>query len=321
MELERMSQTKKLLTGTEGTIGNGEKPLSNVLVGIPAYNEEVAIGSTVLAALRLTDSVVVVDDGSSDNTASIAEEAGAIVIEHPSNRGKGAAIRTLFDWAGDESHDALVLIDGDGQHLPNEIPDVVDPVLEGSCDIAIGSRYIDGNGGETPLYRRFGQKTLDFLTSGSSGQSLTDTQSGFRALSPEAVEHLEITTDGLGVESEMISDATDRGMTMTEVPIDVKYEDVDGQTYNPVRHGVGVAAFVLQLVRDRHPMLFFGVPGLLLLGFGGLLGIDVILTYQSPKLVSPIKAALTGFVVIMGMLFLFCGLVLNQVANMISEVE
>lgn len=298
-----------------------EKLLSDVLVAIPAYNEEIAIGSVVVRTRTLTGNVLVVDDGSADSTAEVAARAGATVVDHGENRGKGAAIRSIFEYASAENVDAVVLIDGDGQHDTRDIPDVVQPVLAGECDVAIGSRYVDGKTTETPIYRRIGQRTLDLLTPGTGKSSLTDTQSGFRALSPAAIERLSIETDGIGVESEMISSASDQGLSVVEVPIDVRYEDIDGQTYNPINHGLSVAVFALQLVRDRHPLVFFGLPGVLLLGFGGALGLEVVLTYQGPTHVSPLLAALTGFVVIIGLLCLFSGLVLNQIGNMIREVR
>lgn len=316
-----MAKTQRVSRSSTSQETEPEGYLSDVLVGIPAYEEETSIGSVVVKAKEIAGQVIVVDDGSNDDTAEIAEAAGARVIRHDVNQGKGAAIRTLFSHIQMEEFEAVVLIDGDGQHDPAEIPEVAWPVIEGLCDLTIGSRYLESDRTETPLYRRFGQKVLDKLTASSSGADLSDTQSGFRAFSPSAVENLSIRTDGMGVESEMIGDATQKDLDITEVPIDVKYDDVDGQTYNPLRHGLTVAVFIMQLVRDRHPMVFFGLPGLAFLGIGGVLGIDLILTYQSPSSVNPVMAALTGYVIIIGMMFMFCGLVLNQVSNMIEEVK
>lgn len=318
-----MARSSSVTRGTELNRPTQEydKLLSDVLVAVPAYNEEVAIASVVLRAQTLTDQVLVVDDGSSDDTAKVAEMAGAIVRSHERNRGKGAAIRTIFEFAQDRDVEAVILLDGDGQHDPRNIPDVVEPVLAGECDVVIGSRYVDGDRTETPLYRRFGQRVLDALTPGSGESALTDTQSGFRALSLRAIEELSISTDGIGVESEMISKASENGLELGEVPVDVRYDDIDGQTFNPVRHGLSVAVFALQLVRDRHPLVFFGIPGLAMLGVGAVLGVEIVLALQSPGPVSPLLAALTGFVVIIGLMSLFCGLVLNQVANMLKEVR
>ncbi|MDS0280792.1 glycosyltransferase family 2 protein [Haloarcula onubensis] len=317
-QLER----EPIANGTSrGEEEHAKTKLSGALVAIPAYNESTAIGSTVLSTKQFVEDVLVVDDGSSDATAQIASEAGANVIEHEENRGKGAAIQTIFEYAEETGHEAVVLIDGDGQHLPTDIPDVVDPVLADESEVVIGSRYLDAGETETPFYRRLGQKTLDTITTGSSGTSLTDTQSGFRAFSSEAIEELSITTDGIGVESEMIDDASQKEMDITEVPIDVRYEGIDGQTYNPLRHGLAVVVFMLQLVRDKHPLLFFGLPGLALLLFGGFYGMNGMLVYQNTGVFYPAKALVAGFSTILGVLGVFAGLILNQIANMMSKTD
>ncbi|MFC7058803.1 glycosyltransferase family 2 protein [Halovenus salina] len=294
---------------------------SSVVVGIPAYNEEVGIGSVVLGSQSYADEVVVVDDGSDDNTAEIARQTGAHVIEHEENKGKGATVRTILSYIREADNDigALVLLDGDGQHLPEDIPDVVNPVLKRECEIAVGSRYLDQQKTETPLYRRCGQKVLDIATTGSASTHLTDTQSGFRALSPSAISRMNVRTDGMGIESEMISTAGDHNLSIKEVPIDVRYEGVDGQTHNPLRHGLSVLVFVIQLIRDRHPLVFFGVPGLLLLVTGSLLAVHTALLYQSTEAFYQWRALLSGFWILLGALSLFTGLLLNQISNMIKN--
>lgn len=316
-----MSQIKQQAATSQISQEGDNQKLTEVLVGIPAYNEEVAIGSVVLSVKEITERVLVVDDGSADATAEIAEEAGAEVISHKENRGKGAAVRTIFAEAQSKEIGALVLLDGDGQHIADDIPEVVEPVLDGACDVSIGSRYLDGEKTETPLYRRFGQKVLDLLTTGSSGTSLTDTQSGFRAFSPNAVEKMSIRTDGIGVESEMIDSATTKGFDIEEVPIDVKYEEVDGQTYNPLHHGLSVVVFLLQLIRDKHPMVFFGLPGLILLGVGGGLVTNAALLYQSSGAFHQWRILFGGFMVMIGTMALFSGLLLSQVSNMMANLE
>lgn len=292
------------------------------IVGVPAYNEEIGIGSVVNKAQQYADEVIVVDDGSTDDTVDIAKDAGATVIEHETNRGKGAAVQTLLEYIQDCKFGTAVLIDGDGQHLPSQIPKVTEPVVEKGIDVAIGSRYLgNGSDDETPRYRRFGQKALDILTLGSTGRNLTDTQSGFRAFSQTAVDKLDLSTDGIGVESEMIDSASQKDLDIAETPIDVRYEGIDGQTYNPLHHGLSVVTFVLRLVRDRHPLIFFGGPGLGLIIIGTLWGLDAILTYQATGNFYPGKVLAGGFTTIIGVLGIFCGLILNRISNMIGEIN
>ena len=282
------------------------------LVGIPAYNESVGIGSTVLAAQAFADEVVVIDDGSADNTVDIVAETDATLIEHERNQGKGRALKSFFDYARESDHDSFVILDGDGQHLPREIPDVVEPIENGEADLVIGSRYLEGGPDETPFHRRIGQQVLDYLTFGSSGTKLSDTQSGFRAFSQEALETLSIETTGMGVESELIATAQDSTLTIEERSIDVRYEGVDGQTLNPVTHGVGVAKFLVDAIRKRQPLLFYGLPGSIIAGLGVVIGLTADEESNSRRLFSSVVLTVAGLVS-MG-----CGLVLERLNELVD---
>ncbi|MDG5760352.1 glycosyltransferase family 2 protein [Natronococcus sp. A-GB1] len=242
------------------------------LIGIPAYNEGASIEAIVEQAAEFAAEVVVVDDGSSDDTVEVVNETDATLLEHEHNQGKGTALRTLFEYVRTTDYDSLVILDGDGQHLPEEIPTVVEPVEAADADMVIGSRYLETDEDETPGYRRVGQQVLDYLTFGSSGTKLSDTQSGFRAFSRNAVETLSIETTGMGVESELIMDAQDAELEITERPIDVRYEDVDGQTLNPVHHGLSVALFLARSMPERRPGLFYGTLGAALLSVVAVVG-------------------------------------------------
>jgi len=120
---------------------NLDQPEGTVVV-IPAYNEDRFIGSVVLKTRRYFPTVVVIDDGSTDDTASVAEAAGAVVIRHDCNQGKSAAIETAFKHARSLSPKAVVMLDGDGQHHPEDITYVLQPILEGQADIVVGSRFL-----------------------------------------------------------------------------------------------------------------------------------------------------------------------------------
>jgi len=290
-----------------------------VVVGIPTYNEEIAIGSVILRSQRVADEVIVVDDASTDRTVEIAEAAGATVITHQENKGKGAAIQTLLGYVQGADLDTLVLIDGDGQHDPANIPRVTAAIREGDCDMVIGSRYLGSRDTETPRYRRIGQRTLDYLTLGSSGKRIKDSQSGFRALSAEAVSTLTVRTDGMAVESEMIGQAADHGFEIREVPIDVRYDGIDGQTHHPMRHGITVASLLIQLIRDRHPLLFFGLPAVIMLTIGGVVMVHSLIVYQTTGLFYHWRVPISGFLILLGTLSMFCGLVLSQIRSMMSS--
>ena len=290
------------------------------LVGVPAYNESVGIGSTVLAAQQFADEVVVIDDGSADNTVEIVRQTDATLLAHETNKGKGGALRTFFEYARTSDHESFVVLDGDGQHLPQEIPAVAAPVEEGEADLVVGSRYLEGGSDETPFHRRVGQQVLDYLTFGSSGTKLTDTQSGFRAFSPAALDALAIRTDGMGVESEMIATAQDADLEIAEVPIDVRYEGIDGQTFNPLHHGLAVATFLLQLIRDRHPLLFFGAPGVVIGAAGVVFGLSAVATFNEQGVFLLGQTLVGMLLTVIGLLGVFCGLILNRMSTMVTEL-
>jgi glycosyltransferase involved in cell wall biosynthesis len=132
------------------------------IAAIPCYNEGLAIGSVVLKARRHVDEVLVVDDGSTDDTAAVAKAAGAVVVAHEENTGKGRAVKNALRYAVEHGFDALVLLDGDGQHDPNEIPQLLVPLTNDAADIGIGFRSF----GQMPAYRRVGRAVLDHATGG-----------------------------------------------------------------------------------------------------------------------------------------------------------
>ena len=258
---------------------SGEAPLSGavlnvkpfVVVGIPAFNEEHSIASVVLSAKKFADAVIVCDDGSSDLTGEIALQLGAEVVRHESNMGYGASIRTLFARARDFAADVLVTLDADGQHDPSEIPAVVKPIVEGEADVVIGSRFVDGNGHkEMPSYRRFGAKLITGLVNGSAKTGTSDSQSGFRAYSREAIERLSVNETGMGASVEILLDAGKNNLKVCEVATSCKYRngDVATSTKNPVRHGVGVVMAFVRLVVEESPLQTLGIPGLLFLFLG-----------------------------------------------------
>lgn len=220
-----------------------------IIVAIPALNEEVAIGSVVLRSFKYARRVVVIDDGSSDLTAETARLAGADVLSHRANLGKGRCIKDAFEYARKCDADILILIDGDGQHTPEDIPKLVEPILNGEADLVNGSKFISGckTVSKIPLYRRIGQEVLTLCTNVGMCRRITDTQNGFRAFSRKTFHCFSFAQRGMAIESEMLLDAARCGLRIKEVPIKVRY-DVDGSTYNPLVHGISVLVIVLGLI-------------------------------------------------------------------------
>jgi glycosyltransferase involved in cell wall biosynthesis len=300
----------------EGSGWSGIATLKTLAV-IPAYNEEVAIGSMVLRCQGHVDEVLVVDDGSLDSTGEIARRANAVVIRHARNMGKGVAIQTAFRYARMKGFDAIVLLDGDGQHNPSEIPQVLEPVLRGEADIAYGFRERDGT--TMPFHRRLGQRFLDYLTALGSGGVLTDSQCGFRALSRVAIEALNIQENGFAVESEMILEARSKNLRVSEVPVRVRY-DVDGSTKGPLSHGIGVVDRLLRIIAMRHPLFFFGLPGAGMVLAGILLGLVTLDSYNRYDDLPILYALLVVLFIVLGSLAIFAGIILNTLPRVVERM-
>ena len=216
------------------------------IVIIPAFNEQAAIGDVVRKSLQYAADVLVVDDGSADDTSQIASDAGASVLRHHTNFGKGVSLRDAFKKV--DGYDIVVTIDGDGQHNPDEIPVLIKPIEENEADFVNGSRYINGFDENTPAYRRVGQRVLDIATNVTAGTSVTDSQSGFRAFNGKTINCYKFRDPGFGIESEMIADAAENNLRILEVPITVKYDVENSSTKGPVTHGVGV---LLKIGKDK----------------------------------------------------------------------
>jgi hypothetical protein len=156
---------------------------------MPAFNEERNIQHSIATVRKDAPyvDVLVVDDGSRDGTARLARASGATVITLPVNLGIFDAMHTAFIYAHRNEYDAAVQVDADGQHQPSEIPVILGPVLDGSADVVIGSRYLEGRGYKTPLSRRMGMILFANVTSALIGRRVTDTTCGFRAYSREAI--------------------------------------------------------------------------------------------------------------------------------------
>ena len=234
-----------------------------LLACVPAYNEEGVIGNLIKKIIPLVDSVVVCDDGSTDLTSKESQDAGAFVIQHKQNKGKGAALQSLFDFARHSNADVIVTIDGDGQFLPEEIPKLTEDIENGKSDIVIGYRFETEK--DMPSYRKIGNKVLDELSKTASNLNLRDTQSGFRAYSKKAIEKINFKNNGFVADSEILIDASTKDLTISEQHVTVLYNTgTRTSTQNPIRHGSSVLISLLEMVLMKRPLTFLGIPGLIM---------------------------------------------------------
>ena len=296
-----------------------------VVVGIPAFNEEKTIAKVVLDSQKYADKVVVCDDGSSDLTGEIALRLGAEVVRHRTNLGYGAAIQTLFNRARELGVDVLVTLDGDGQHEPRDIPNVVEPIKNGAADIAVGSRFIDKNlSSLMPWYRRAGIKFISQLSARASNtkQGVGDAQSGFRGYSSKCLDKLVIAENGMGDSAEILINARKQGFRIKEVAASCNYSnDVRNHVHNPVRHGASVVMSIVKLVVEDKPLLLLGIPGILCLAAGTFFGVWMLQIYSAAHyIVTNIALASLAFVLI-GFFMLSTGITLYAISRLAQKTN
>lgn len=221
-----------------------------VAAAIPVLNEAETIGQIVRDARRRVDSVLVIDDGSTDDGARIARQAGAEVISHDRNLGKGIALVSALQWARERADvERLVLLDGDGQHDPDQIPRMLETAQRLGVDILVGSRFSGTS--NVPFYRVIGLHVLSAAAGLGSGIQLSDSQSGFRVLSRRAVDRLDLTEPGFAVEAEMQFLAARIPLKVGEMPISIRYAGPARRS--PVVHGVSVLLRTLVLIVRYRP--------------------------------------------------------------------
>lgn len=258
--------------GERSLVENMTDAHPDIIVLIPAYKEELTISMVVTLSLKHAAKVIVVDDGSPDRTSELARAAGAEVIRQESNQGKAAALKVGFNRCRELRPRCVVTIDGDGQMDPDQLMSLALPIIDGKADLVIGSRFI-GEESHIPGYRIFGQKVLNTATNMGSNTKISDSQSGFRALSSKALENLDFASDSYNVETDMIVHFSQRGLKMLEVPISVRYNVPNAHKQKPLKHGLNLFNRIITVIGYRRPLILFGIPGSIGLIMGFLLGV------------------------------------------------
>lgn len=188
---------------------------------IPAYREAVAIADVVARTLPQVDLVLVVDDGSPDDTAALARKAGAEVIVHTVNQGKGSAMKTGMKTLAERGYDYIMLLDGDGQHAPEEVARFTALARNGSAYVVVGNRFENVKG--MPIVRRFVNSLMSRIISNACGVRIPDTQCGFRLIRSSLVSYIMGSSDHFDFETEMLLLASRAGFTIQSVPVSTIY--------------------------------------------------------------------------------------------------
>jgi len=207
---------------------------------IPALNAERTVPHVIEQARQHIEPVVVIDDGSSDRTGEVARAAGAIVLRHDVNRGKGAALKTGFKWARENGYDGVITLDADGQHLPSEIAKFLRQRDVGGEDLIIGGRaHLFG---QMLPRRRNANRFSAWCIAKCSGVKITDSQSGFRFYSARLIDGIDLKTDGFDMESEVIVRAGRRGYRIVTIPIELGFVDgLSTSHYKPLKDTLRIA--------------------------------------------------------------------------------
>ena len=238
----------------------------NITIGIPAFNEEKNIGKVIVTLKKITNDIIVCDDGSNDLTKEIAEGLGVKVISHTKNMGYGEAIKSIFNEAKKKEADILVTFDADGQHRPEDIMSLTKPIIDQEAEVVIGSRFLK-NETNMPKYRKIGVKVLTKVTNMSIKENLTDSQSGLRAYQKKVLQNISLTDSGMGISTEILIKSHQKEFRIVEVPIQILYGE-DTSTHNPVSHGTSVLLSTIKYTSIQHPLKFYGIPAVIFLLVG-----------------------------------------------------
>jgi glycosyltransferase involved in cell wall biosynthesis len=288
------------------------------IIGIPAYNEEKNIAGLIIELKKISDLILVCDDGSTDATGAISKELGAIVITHKENKGYGAAINSLFLKAKELDSDVFITFDADGQHRIKDIEFMKGPIINNKADLVIGSRFLKTESEEMPNYRKVGVKIITKVTNLSIKEKLTDSQSGFRAYNKKAIQGIIPTEEGMGVSTEILIKASNLDLRIAEVPIKIHYQG-NTSTHDPVSHGTSVLLSTIKFTSIHNPLKFYGIPGIIFLGIGlGFVAWTIQIYSAHQEIITNVSLIGVGCVVL-GAVLLMTSIILFSIVTVVSN--
>jgi len=304
----------------EPLTNNSDQAITNrrnavIMAIIPAYDESKNIAKIVSETAKYVTSIIVVDDGSHDNTAELAASMNAKVVRNRHNAGKGAALKRGLVECLKYNPDIVVTLDGDGQHDPADIPKLLEPIENEEADMVIGSRYGKSVVNlEVPRYRRFGLSFIDFMNKSLVRSPIKDTQSGFRVYAKDVLSMMaHYSSTGFGAETEQLATAELYGLRIVEIPVMVKYRGLDRTSkQNALLQGAHVMSTIFHIAVERRPLLFFGTPGVILMIAALSVTVVVARLYtQSTYFSVPLTLIALGFV-LLGFMLILISLVLYE---------
>ena len=289
-----------------------------ITVGIPAYNEEKNIASIIIKLKKISDQIIVCNDGSTDATAEIAEGLGAIVINHPKNLGYGAGINSILKKSKEINSDILITFDADGQHRIDDIKKVAEPIEQHLADVVIGSRFLDEAKEKIPSYRKLGINIITKVTNSTLKEKITDSQSGFRAYSKNVISKLNISDMGMGISTEILIKSSSLDFKIVEVPILVNY-DGNTSTHHPVSHGTSVLFSTIKYTSIEHPLKFYGIPSLIFFIIGLSFTYLSIQYYTEIGRINPNITIIAAGTVLIAVVLLIAAILLYSLVSVVRE--
>lgn len=302
-----------------------------LLIAIPCLNEEETIRQVIANIPRTINkisetTILVIDDGSTDNTANYAQAEGAIVLSHHHNRGVGVALQSAYTYAIENDFDIMVNIDADNQFDPNDIPKLVLPIINNEADMVTGSRFIDTSlipDGISNV-KKYGNMAMSKLISSLCGEKFYDVSCGFRAYSKETLLNLNL-HGKFTYTQETFLDLTYKGLRIKEIPILVKYfEGRESRVAGSIiKYATKTLSIIIKIYRDYYPLQFFGYISIFFMLIGTFFGILFLDNYMQTGRFSGYLFAgfLSGFTFIVGLVFLVVGLAMDMLVRIRTNQE
>jgi glycosyltransferase involved in cell wall biosynthesis len=295
----------------------------NIMVCIPTFNAESTISEAVKKCKEFADLVLVVNDGSTDNSAEVAKEAGAEVLTHKINLGYGGAIKSCLTEALKRKAKVTITFDADLQHDPKDLLKLIEPIITEKADIVIGSRFLEESD-DVKVYRKFGIKLITSLVNSFSGSKIKDAESGLRSYSFNALRKIvyNLETEGMGMSAEILLKAAVNKLKIIEVPRKEMYpNNVQTSSQNPLKHGLTVISTIFKLIIETKPLTAFGIPSLFLFIFSGISSFYVIEFYNQ---MSRLPVGLTLFTITLltiGFFFILAGVILYVLSRISTKIN
>ncbi len=290
----------------------------DVCVLIPTLNEEESIGAVIKEFQALGFQNILLADGhSTDDTVDIARAAGARIFVQ-SGSGKGQAMKEVFEVIEEEY---ILLIDGDGTYLPSEAPALLEPVMKGRAEHVVGNRHGRMQGGALKRLNMFGNKMINFFFSTIYRVRLTDILSGYRAFTREGISHLDLSTPGFEIESEMTIESVKKGLRIVEVPISYRPRSAGTKTkLHPFRDGLKIILTIFRMAKTENPMFYFGLIGSFFAAAGFLIGLYVARDWLYYRIDHIPLTILTAILIIVGFQLFLIGMQGDMMASMHREL-